>query len=38
MPRIVHVLRGNYATYELSKEVLGIIEEGLEAFRLLDDD
>jgi hypothetical protein len=38
MPQIVHVLRGTYATYELSEEVLGIVEEGLEALRLLDDD
>jgi len=38
MPLIVHVLRGNFATYELFEEVLGIIEEGLEAFKLFDDD
>jgi hypothetical protein len=38
VPLIVHVLRGNSTTYEFSEKVLGIIEEGLEAFRLFDDD
>ncbi len=36
MPLIVHVLKGNFATYELSKDVLRIIKKGLEDFRLLD--
>jgi hypothetical protein len=38
MPLTVHVLRSNFATYELLEKVLGIIEEGLEAFTLFDDD
>jgi hypothetical protein len=38
MPPTVHVLRGTFATYELSEEVLRIIEEGLETFRLFNDD
>jgi hypothetical protein len=38
MPLTVHVLKGNSTTYELSEKVLGIIEEGLEAFRLFNDD
>jgi hypothetical protein len=37
MPTTIHVVRGNSATYELSKEVLGTIEEGFEAFKLLGD-
>jgi hypothetical protein len=38
MPPTIHVLKGTFATYELSEIFLGIIEEGREAFRLLDDD
>jgi len=37
MPPTIHLVRGNLTTYELFKEVLGIIEEGLEAFRLFND-
>ncbi len=38
MPLIVHVLKGNFTTYELSKDVSRIIKGGLEDFRLLDND
>jgi hypothetical protein len=37
MPPTIHMVRGNSTTYEFFKEVLRIIEKGLETFRLLND-
>jgi hypothetical protein len=37
MPPTTHVVKGNFVTYELLIEVLGIIEQGIDAFTLLDD-
>jgi len=37
MPPIAPVVKGNFATYELLIEVLEIIEQGIDAFKLLDD-
>jgi hypothetical protein len=35
MPPIAHVVKGSSATYKLFEKVLGIIEQGVEAFRLI---
>jgi hypothetical protein len=36
MPPTSHVVKGNYATYELTDEVIGVILEASELVRLLD--
>ncbi len=36
MPPSSHVVKGNYATYELIDEVIGVILEVLKAVKLLD--
>jgi hypothetical protein len=36
MPPTLHVVKGNYATYELTHDVEEVILEALEAFKLLD--
>ena len=38
MPPIVYIVWGRRATYELSKEVLNIINVGIWSHRLLDED
>jgi hypothetical protein len=36
LPPTSHMVKGNYATYELKDDVTKIILEALEAFQLLD--
>jgi hypothetical protein len=36
MPPACHVVKGNYATYELTNEITKVILEALDAVRLLD--
>ncbi len=36
MPPTLHVVKGNYATYELTHDVEEVILEALDAFKLLD--
>jgi len=36
MPPTLHVVKGNYATYELTHDVKEVILEALDVFKLLD--
>jgi hypothetical protein len=36
MPPTLHVVKGNYATYELTHDVEKVILKAFDAFRLLD--